>query len=65
MEASFTPPTGHPTDYFVPNLGEDSDISVAKKNIAMAEKKLDHVIDTSPAPPAQPRDYFVPHFGED
>ena len=65
MEASFTAPTEHPTDYFVPNLGEDSEINVAQKNIASAEKRLNHVIDTSPAPKAQPRDYFVPHFGED
>merc|ERR1719375_767250 len=56
---------GYPKDYFVPHFGEDHDISSTKKNVADAEKKYSHVLDTSGPPDPPPRDYFVPHFGED
>ena len=58
------PPKDPPRNYFVPNFGEDNDIKSTKKNIAAAEAKYKHELDTStPDPPK--RDYFVPHFGED
>ena len=52
-------------NYGVSHFGEDKEITYTKKNIADAEKKLGHILDTS-EPPADPkRNYFVPHFGVD
>ena len=65
MEASFDPPKEPKRDYFVPNFGEDAEITSTKKNIAAAEKALGHVYDTSGPADPPPRNYFVPHFGED
>ena len=63
--APTAPASGHPKDYFVPHFGEDHEITYTKKNIADAEKKLGHILDTSPPPDDPPRNYFVPHFGTD
>ena len=52
-------------NYGVSHFGEDKEISYTKKNIADAEQKLGHILDTSD-PPADPkRNYFVPNFGAD
>jgi len=59
------PAKGHPVDYFVPHFGEDVDVKLTKKNVADAEGKFAHVLDTSAPPADPPRNYFVPHFGED
>lgn len=63
--APTTPASGHPTDYFVPHFGEDHEIKSTKKNVADAEARFGHVLDTSGPPDDPPRNYFVPHFGED
>ena len=63
--APSTPASAYPKDYFVPHFGEDTDIKGTKKNIADAEAKYGHVLDTSPPPDDPPRNYFVPHFGTD
>jgi hypothetical protein len=52
-------------NYGVPHFGEDHDITVTKKNVADAEKKLGHILDTSDPPKDPPRNYFVPNFGAD
>ena len=65
MQASFEPPKLHDMDYFVPNFGEDAEITASKKNTAYAEKYHHHVYDTSAPPDPPKRNYFVPHFGED
>jgi len=54
-----------PMNYGVSHFGEDHEITYTKKNIATAEAKLGHVLDTSDPAAAPPRNYFVPHFGED
>merc|ERR1712032_844832 len=51
-----------PMNYGVPHFGEDHDITVTKKNVADAEKKLGHILDTSDPPKDPPRNYFVPNF---
>jgi len=59
------PDGGHPVNYFVPHFGEDHDVKLTKKNVADAEGKYAHTLDTSAPPADPPRNYFVPHFGED
>ena len=63
--APSTPASGYPKDYFVPHFGEDTEIKASKKNVADAEAKYGHVLDTSAPPDDPPRNYFVPHFGTD
>ena len=60
------PRDGYPRNYFVPNFGEDKEITDSKKHMAMAEEKLNHTLEASFDPPKEPkRDYFVPQFGMD
>jgi len=52
-------------NYFVPQFGEDKDITSTKASASLAEKQLNHVWDPSDPPKEPPRNYFVPHFGAD
>ena len=52
-------------NYGVSHFGEDNEITASKKNVADAEVKYGHVLDTSGPPDDPPRNYFVPHFGTD
>lgn len=59
-------PQDHKVNYFIPNFGEDAEISTSKKNLAVAEETLKHQLQASFDPPASfKKNYFVPHFGED
>ena len=56
----------YPIDYFVPNNGEDAEITASLEHTAEAEKKLKHnwnVLAAAPAP--HPMNYFVPNLGYD
>ena len=55
----------NPRNYFVPNFGEDTDITQTKKSGELAEKKLGYFWENNAPADDPPRDYFVPHFGED
>ena len=62
----FTHPEDHDIDYFVPNFGEDNEITTSKKNMAKAEEDLKHKMFATFEPKKNPwDDYTVPHFGED
>merc|ERR1712166_312193 len=55
-------------DYFVPDFGKSHEIMYTQDNIAQAEAKLGHQLNTNwkhDASPVNPRNYFVPDFGVD
>ena len=60
-----TEAVGFKKNYFVPNFGEDRDITKTKNSITAAEKQLGHNWTIPEEPKPLPKNYFVPHFGED
>jgi len=62
-----TPPSSHPTNYFVPHFGKDEDNTLTTNNsLDWAEKSLGHkwnYVKSTATPP--PKDYAVPNFGVD
>ena len=57
---------GYPRNYFVPNFGEDRDITDTKVHTKMAEESLNHTLEASFDPPKTfKKNYFVPQFGMD
>jgi hypothetical protein len=62
-----TPPASHPTDYFVPNFGQDHIINQSFASEKQASKMLDHqwIVSDKKKPAPPPKDYFVPNFGQD
>lgn len=60
-------PTPFPHGYFVPNFGEDKDITITKMNTAKAEKEVGAPMSGTyfDKPAGHPVDYFVPDFGVD
>lgn len=61
-------PPPHPTDYFVPNFGLDSDIKNTAVDLEVAQKALGHKWDydlAAKSAKGPPVDYFVPNFGMD
>ena len=67
MKATFAQPAG-PSNYAVPNFGQDADVAATLSHIAKAEKqykiKYDPERKTGP-PKAAATDYTVPNFGVD
>ena len=59
-----TPPATIKRNYFVPNFGEDRDITTTKASLAIAEHQYNHTLNTDPTDPPK-RNYFVPNFGID
>lgn len=58
----------YPVDYFVPNFGEDKEISQTKLTIRDTENRMNHKIKVSTKKdkePTYPQDYAVPDFGQD
>ena len=52
-------------NYKVPNFGVDHEILVTDKNLATAEKGLNHKLTANFKPKPHPVDYFVPNLGVD
>ena len=62
-----TPPASHPTDYFVPNFGQDHLIKQTTASEIQASEQLGHkwIISDKKKPAPPPKDYFVPNFGQE
>jgi hypothetical protein len=59
------PPAPPPTDYFVPNFGEDKEITGTKNSISAVEQQMGHFWLPTDPPKDPPRDYPVANFGMD
>ena len=55
----------YPTNYFVPNFGEDHEIKLSKMNLQRAEEEVGHTMKASFDKAKPPADYRVPDFGVD
>lgn len=61
----WNPPPPPPRDYFVPDFGQDEDVSTTLKNGRDAEFSTGITFVGAKPPPPPPMDYAVPDFGPD